>query len=281
MPEVTRDKHRIHYRTFGTERDGDDEGRPALLLFMGFATSAAGFRPAFIEAIGAHAPRLRVIGIDARGTGHSDKPDIPYSMVDMASDALAVMDALRIERAALLGASMGGMIAQELALLAPERIAALVLVGSSPGRAHLSESPPKPAFSSEEPDPLRAGWRLSFSEAFIERHPEVLDEVVAVMQGEPTPPQTYARHQEASKAFHALERLPRLTCPTLVIHGERDLQVPLQAAHLLADAIPNARLDVVAGAGHGAMNELPDEIAARISDFLAGAGFLQSSRPER
>ena len=244
---VTRGEHRIHYRTFGAARGGDDEDRPTLVLFMGFATSAAGFRPAFIEALGAHAPRLRSIGVDARGTGHSDKPDARYSMADMASDALAVMDALRIERAALLGASMGGMIAQELALLAPERTAALVLVGSSPGRVHLTKSPPKPAFSREEPDPFRAGWRVSFSEAFIESHPEVLDEVVAAMQSEPTPPHTYARHQEASKAFDTLERLRHLTCPTLVIHGERDLQVPQQAARLLADAIPNARLDVVAG----------------------------------
>ena len=58
-----------------------------------------------------------------------------------------------------------------------------------------------------------------------------------------------------------------------MIHGERDLQVPLQAARLLASAIPNARLDVIEGAGHGTMNELPDEIAARVSDFLAAASF--------
>ena len=147
----------------------------------------------------------------------------------------------------------------------------MVLVGSSPGRRHLNEAPPEPRFASEEPDPLRAGWRLSFSEAFIEAQPEVLDEVVAVMREAPTPPHTYTRHGEATRDFATLDRLGAVVCPTLVVHGERDLQVPLQAARLLAQHIPDARLEIIAGAGHGTMNERPAEIALLVRDFVLTA----------
>ncbi len=263
MPFSQTNDVRIHYEERGRGR--------ALLLLMGFATPALGFRREFVDAL---ATGFRTVGVDARGTGRSDHPDEPYSMRDMASDALGVIDTLGLEDAAVLGASMGGMIAQEMALAAPERVSQLILVGSSPGRA--------PDDLPREPMPLppsvtdpaweaatREGWRRSFSAKFAEANGPYIDSIVEQLRRQPTPPHTFARHGEATASFSTLGRLGEIEQSTLIVHGAEDASVGREAAEALAAGIPDARFVVVSGAGHATMNERPIEVAELVRGFLA------------
>ena len=263
MPLSHNNGVRIHYEERGRGR--------TLLLLMGFATPALGFRQAFVDAL---TGEFRTVAVDARGTGRSDHPDEPYSMGDMATDTLGVIDTLGLEDAAVLGASMGGMIAQEMALAAPERVSRLILVGSSPGRA--PDAPPREAMPlpPSVTDPAwraatRECWRRSFSAKFAEANGPYIDSIVEQLRSQPTPPHTFARHGEATANFSTYGRLGEIEQPTLIIQGAEDASVGRAAAETLANGIPDARLEIVSGAGHATMNERPIEVAELIRGFLA------------
>jgi pimeloyl-ACP methyl ester carboxylesterase len=202
------------------------------------------------------ARRFRVIAFDNRDTGRSGRVVLPYSVANMAEDALAVLDAAGVERAHVYGVSLGGMVAQELALHHADRVEALVLGATSPGGRGASLPSPLPMtffaraglMGTEEAE--WAAVPYTYAQNTRRLHADRIAENIRRRLN--TPPNTMAYlHQAAAVATHSTyERLDQITAPTLVIHGEEDLAMPPQNARVLAERIPNAVLKLKPQAGH-------------------------------
>jgi pimeloyl-ACP methyl ester carboxylesterase len=199
---------------------------------------------------------FRVIAFDNRDTGRSSRVALPYSVAQMAEDAVAVLDAAQEERAHVYGISLGGMVAQALALHHSDRVEALVLGATSPGgRSAVLPAPLPMTFfaraglmGSEEAE--WAAVPYTYAEATRLLHADRIAENIRRRLSAPPNAMTYL-HQAAAAATHSmLERLHHIAAPTLVIHGEEDRAVPAQNARLLAERIPGAELRIQPGAGH-------------------------------
>ncbi len=262
MPTVRAGQINIHCEVLG-------EGEPLLLIpGMGIAAGTCFFR----QAAGL-AREYCVIAIDNRGTGRSDQPDAPYSMETMADDAAALLAALRIDRAHIYGISMGGMIAQHLALRHPEAAASLVLACTSCGGRH-SEPPDREYVASvfdtqgTPEDRLRGRLHFLFTEGFVGSHPDVVERYISLHLDSMAPPHTYIRQAEAVIMHDTYDQLPGLGLPTLVIAGEADRTQPIHNSRALASRIPNAELLVMGGLRHFLAIECPDELNRAMIQFL-------------
>jgi 3-oxoadipate enol-lactonase len=249
---------------------------PPLLLISGFTAQASGWHDPFVERL---QRQFTTIRYSHRGTGTSDRLSGEVTFRDLADDAAGLLDTLGIERAHVLGVSMGGMIAQELALNHPSRVVGLVL-GCTAGAGVNSEREgivrpapevlalltPKPELSREEQ--VRQSWPAVSTPEFLESHPEVLEERLRRSLINPTPVETAMRQMAAGQTFDAFDRLPDISAPTLVIHGDRDVLVPIENAYVLKERIPGAELHIVQGAGHLFTFEFPEQSAAAVVEFL-------------
>lgn len=220
------------------------------------------------------APRFEVITFDNRGTGKSDKPDTEYSLDVMADEAVAVLQAAGHEQAHVVGVSMGGMIAQLVALRHPQRVRKLVLLSTTPGGSH-AVAPTAAAMAALVPDMtqppeqiVRSAMRAITAPGFTEAHPEVLQEIVQTAMGAPTPQFVFVRQMAAIMASDRYADLPTIQTPTLVLHGDADPLVPFANGQTLAARIPGAQLVTLRGCGHLAMWEQPDELARVLLNFL-------------
>jgi pimeloyl-ACP methyl ester carboxylesterase len=245
-------------------------GMPVLLI-QGLGHSHAGWRFQ-LDAFGA---RRRTIAFDNRGTGRSSKEPGPYSMEQFADDAVAVLDALGVESAHVVGLSMGGFVAQLVGLRAPERVTSLVLVGTSPGGPQHAPVPAETldAWTSNAHLPpedfARRTMHLSFSEGWAEAHPELCEEMIAARLEHPTPPECW-RAQFVATGPYLVAGVPveEIAAPVLVVHGDADRVVPLSNGLLLARRIPGAELVVVPGCGHVVQLEAPDEFNSLVESFF-------------
>jgi pimeloyl-ACP methyl ester carboxylesterase len=211
----------------------------------------------------------RVVTLDYRGTGDSDAPPGPYTAQGFAEDAIAVLDDLGIERADVYGTSMGGRVAQWIAVRHPHRVRRLVLGCTSPGGTHAVERSTAVRKALADPDPAaarRALLDLMYSPEWLARNPGPYWTL-----GDPSMSR-HARHQHllASNGHDAWDVLPRITAPTLVLHGDQDELNPTANAPLLAGRIPGARLCLVAGARHAYFEERHEEAAEVVREFLTG-----------
>ncbi len=195
------------------------------------------------------------------------------SLRDLALDLLRLLDACGIERIGVVGRSMGGMIAQELALLAPERVSRLVLVSTS-GRsdAHLAGVFELWARMAESGVPQQIRHQSSLfwcvGREALERNERVRAYLFA--RGRADRPADYAAQARACARHDLLDPLRRLGVPTLVVTGTDDRLTPAFHAEELAKAIPGARLAYIAGAGHLAYLEAPDRFTGEVLGFLEG-----------
>ncbi len=224
----------------------------AVVLIMGFGGDHLAWGFQFREV----AARYRAVAFDNRGAGQSDAPDVAYTTRMMADDTVGLMDALGIDRAHIVGASMGGMIAQEVALAHPSRVRSLQL--------HCTFARPDPQTRA-----LMAAWRAArpslsrehymrlqflwlFSPATWQERPDFIDVILANGLANPHPQSEigFIRQGDAVLAHDTLDRLPTLRTPTLVTVGEDDILVPPRFSRLLAERIPGAELHTVAAAGH-------------------------------
>jgi|RhiMetdeSRZDD1v2_1073273.scaffolds.fasta_scaffold246126_2 3-oxoadipate enol-lactonase len=206
---------KIHYEVRGV-------GVP-LLLLNHIGASRLGWRDEFLAALAAH---FTLILPDHRGTGHSDKPDTPYTLHDLALDTMGVLDTLGQQRVHLLGLSMGGAVAQEVVLLAPERVDHLVLVSTFCGARRSVPADPsvRQRFAGREglsrEERIKRVLPVYYSRAFIAAHEAWL--VAFTIRGtQETPPHTLVRQTAAVQQFDAYDRLPAIRQPTLIIHGQR------------------------------------------------------------
>ena len=261
MPFATSDGARIHYHV-----SGPSSGE-AVILIMGLGWDMTGW-----EGMLPHLRDYRVIRLDNRGAGRSDAPDEPYSISGMAADVVAVMEGAQVESAHVYGASLGGMIAQELALRHPARVRSLVLGCTSPG---ILSIPGHPAvlwlMLNRERLPRDEALRRAPPYLFHRSHENdpAVQEVMRQRLLMPMNPVGYRRQRAAVARWTSLRRLRSLRVPTLVLHGDRDRLIPEFNGRLLAALIPGARYHRLRNAGHVYSVDAPDEAAAAVVDFLS------------
>lgn len=294
MPEIEANGISIHYE------DRGDPANPPLLLIMGFGAQMTLWPDELLDSLVAHG--FHVIRYDNRDIGLSHKfhgvkapgpvkltllqrfglrPRVPYTLGDMADDGAGLLDALGIEKAHIVGASMGGMIAQHFAARHPDKCLSLTSVFSTPGARG-----------------LKAAKREAM-EVLIKRPASLEEEVlvehgvkVARTIGSPGFPTPEGRLRERTRETvrrsvypegpirqmaaimsdgDRTEMLKQLDVPTLVLHGEDDPLIPVEHGHATAAAIPGARIKTIAGWGHDLPLELVDELAGEIAAHAKAA----------
>jgi len=262
MPSLDLDGRSLYYEVHG-------QGEP-LLCVHGLSVDTLGWAlqlPAFSE-------RHQTVIFDNRDVGQSSYVEHEYEVADMAADALALADELDLTSFHLMGISMGGAIAQEIALAAPERVSTLTLAVTFPrggAWAHkLAETWGARAQEMPHERHVDELLLLNLSEEFYE-NAEGVAYVRGMMLQNPHPqaPEAFARQLAASSRHDALERLPSLEMPVHVIGGERDILVPVWKSAELAEAIPGARLTVLERAPHGLSLERAVEFNRLVLDFVA------------
>jgi pimeloyl-ACP methyl ester carboxylesterase len=264
MPHAHVNGVNLHYAIAG-------QGQP-LLLIMGLGAPAAAWDPVFVEQM---TQTHRVITYDNRGTGLSDKPDEPYSIAMFASDAVGLLTALDIPRAHVFGVSMGGMIAQEMAIHYPQRVASLILGCTTPGGKHAVPAPPESLRALEgragltPEEAAREGWKLSFSEEFIRTHRAELEAHLSRLLAHPTPRFAYERHFQATMTLRVYKQLKDIAAPTLVVTGRDDVLIPAANSEILAREIPNAELVIFDNAGHGFVTSAREPLLRVLTEFLS------------
>jgi len=260
MPNVQLGGVDLHYEQSGS---GDD-----LLLLCGLGDD----HTAWDAQVAAFRDRFRITVVDNRGVGRSSLPDGPFGVADMAADAAALLDHLGIGRTHVAGFSMGGAIAQELALLRPELVRSLVLVGSwARGDRYVNSVFESIVWMAGIADSdaafLNAFLPWCYAPALYEDGR--IDDIVAAMLANPYPQDTEAfqRTTRACMAHDTLDRLDAIEAPTLVVSGEIDIFLPPRFSRALADGIPGAELVSLPDRAHQPFQEAPEEFDAIVAAF--------------
>jgi len=260
---------RLYYEVHGpTERHPDDA--PTLVFISGLGGHIAEV-PHLVDV---YRRPFRFLGFDGRGCGRSEATDGEYTIAGYADDAAALLEALGIASAFIYGSSMGGMVAQELAIRHPQRVQGLILGCTTAGA--IRGQPPSPetvqalirnqTLTGDEA--LEAGWALGYSRAYIDANRDAMYARARAAARYATPRESYMKQVLAAARHDTYDRLARIACPTLVLHGSEDLMMPLRNGALLAAGIPGAQLRVLHGAGHGYNLEAQAEADAAVIDFV-------------
>jgi 3-oxoadipate enol-lactonase len=238
----------LHYEVAGDPR------RPALLLVEGMGGDVAGWH----RNLPVLAAERFVVALDLRGNGRSSALEDERTILELAADVLALLDELAIQRVDVWGMSMGGLIAQELALHHPGRVRTLILGCTHPGGEHRIPAA----------EPIGRFWDALYAPEFLAANPEHVEEDRAVRGGRTQTAVSRKHQRAAARAFDSWDRLPLLDVPTLVLSGTEDRIIDVGNSRLLAERIPGAELVLLEGAGHVFHSERADEVNARILDFL-------------
>jgi 3-oxoadipate enol-lactonase len=245
------------------EHSGDG---PPLLMIMGMSGTALTWGEPFLAPLREH---FNVIAYDHRGVGASSALNGPVTIREMAQDAAGLLAALELDSAHVLGISMGGMIAQELALAVPERIRTLTLgctycggEGSSLAAPEALQRLSEAMMSGDRERALRASWEINVSPAFADDADAYARFVAIAMRRAVAVPVIMAQMQ-ACAAHDTNARLGQIELPTLVVHGSVDELLPVQNGRLIAARIPHARLEILDDVGHLFVWEQP-QLAAEL-----------------
>ncbi|TFH36271.1 MAG: alpha/beta fold hydrolase [Dehalococcoidia bacterium] len=216
----------------------------------------------------------RVVRFDNRGSGRSDVPQGPYTVQEMASEAVQLLDALDITAAHIVGSSMGGMIAQEVAIQYPDKALSLTLLAAQCGGTHAFGAAPENAQALEDlatldmsPQERARAWvPYTLSQDFRTTHPDLVEEYVR--ESALYPPTTAGLRAQwtALMSYDSWERLPLVTAPALILQGDQDVLVPQENADVLGVRIPDSQVVIIPGAGHS----LAFEAAEIVNELLLG-----------
>jgi len=245
---------------------------PPLLMIMGMAGQASSWGEPFLERL---RPHFTTIRFSNRGTGSSDKPTDALSIRVMADDAAGLLTELGIEKAHVLGISMGGMIAQELVLNYPEKVQGLVLGCTTCGPARGIATPAETVarfggiVNLPIEERIRQFWNIMITPDFMTSGKRFLEDVIETGMETRTPMETIGRQWGAALAFDSYDRLPQIKAPTLVIHGDRDMLVPAGNADVLHQQIAGSQKRIVPGVAHMFFWEKAGESATAVAEFLA------------
>jgi pimeloyl-ACP methyl ester carboxylesterase len=245
------------------------EGDP-LLLIRGFTASMEEWNPHFIEAL---SRKYRVLTFDNRGAGRTEAPPGEFSMKLFADDTAGLMAALGIDGAIVLGESMGGMIAQELALNHADLVKKLILCCTFCGgeEAVFPSVEVIEEMSDREGTPeeiVRRGLHLLFPEDWISGHPDKVESVVERATRFPVAEDNAERQFTAILGHSTYQRLSHIACPTLVCCGSDDVIIPPENSRILASRIPLAEEIVFQGAGHGFIEQCGETFTKRLMRFI-------------
>ena len=276
MPFTSESNLKIYYEIHG------EEGAYPVLLIIGWGGNLKLWKYQIDDL----SKKFNVVSFDNRGTGKSEGSDQEYSMKDLACDAIVLLDELGIEETHVIGESMGGMIAQELALNYPSRVNKLVLSCTFPKPGEneikgikLLESAGSGSISTEDVNTnyIRIVLSTMFSREYIKKQGEALVKDFGGAIQPLVPFDEMARQGRAIIGFDALDRLNKLRCPTLILSGTEDSITLPHNSEKMAQIIPNSRLERFEGAGHLIPWERKDEFNKLVMDFLQDTHSFQET----
>lgn len=218
----------------------------------------------------------RVITVDPRDAGDSDEATAPYEVADMADDTAALLRALDVQRAAVIGISMGGFIALELAVRHPSLASKLVLIATSAGgKTHVRPNPlmtlrflQRALVRGEAGQRTKRYYPLIAGPGYFREHPDDLEQSAEISRYRPQTPSAFRRQQRACLHHDVTRHLGEIHIPTLVLHGEADPLVRVRNGRYLADHIPGAKIVTYPGAGHLLIAERADQVNSELIAFL-------------
>jgi 3-oxoadipate enol-lactonase len=245
---------------------------PPLLAIIGMSGTLLSWGEPFLEPLREH---FEVIVYDHRGAGGSSRMEAPFTIAQLAQDAAGLLDALALDTVHVLGISMGGMVAQELALAHPERVRTLTLgctycggEGSSLASPAVAQRLVESMRSGEREQVVRTGWEICISPRHVD-DPELYGAYRAIALRRPVARAVIMAQMQAIAAHDTSTRLSQLELPTLVVHGTADELIPVHNAHLIAGHLPDARLELLDGTGHLFFWEEPLRSAGLVRDHAA------------
>ncbi len=262
MPKISLDDADIYYETHG-------DGEP-LILIPGLGTGLW----LWYKQVPAFAQSFRTVIFDPPGVSRSDNQREAFTIRALAGTIAKLLDSLSIERAHVLGASLGGFVAQEFALCYPHQTESLVLCCTSAGGArHV----PPPAsvleayaanFHLSVNERIRRNLLLSFAPRYVAEHAAEVERVISMRLSNFVPDEVYLSQVRAGQTFDADGRVSRIATPTLVITGDADLIVPIENSATLAAAIPRSKLVLIPGGGHMVFIEEAETFNAAVIQFI-------------
>ncbi len=265
MSKVLANSVEIYYAVTGSG--------PPLVLINGLTANIDWWAPEFLDLL---AERHTLLLLDNRGAGRSDNPPGEYTIPLFAEDTAALMQETGFEYSHVFGLSMGGMIAQELALNHPDMVDRLMLCSSNCGPRN-SVLPSREVIrvmmdrSGPPGEIIKRISKILFSEEWIKDNPEVTKDFLRRYLIAPISNESATRQFMATVKFDTYERLDQIKCPTLIITGTEDVLIPPENSEILAQGIPHSELIKFEGAGHGLTSQIPGEIAEAVMGFLGTA----------
>ncbi len=253
----------------GYERSGSG---PPLLLIMGMSGTLKHWGEPFLDSL---RQDFDTIVYDHRGVGDSSGVSEPFTIAALAADAAALLDALGLETAHVMGISMGGMVAQELALSHPEKLRSLTLgctysggEGSALTREEVMKMLAEAMVSGDRKRAIKAAWQANVSQGYAaDEQAYAAFEEIGLERGVAVP--VVMEQVKAIAGHDTSARLPELDTPTLVIHGTEDEMLPVANGRMIAELIPGARLEIMNGVGHLFFWEEPGRSAQLVREHAA------------
>jgi 3-oxoadipate enol-lactonase len=246
--------------------DSTGRGTPVLLINGLSSPSATWFRLTPLLA-----DHHTVLTFDNPGTGQTTTSNPNFTMTTMSAAAAAVIRTADLGPAHVLGLSMGGLVAQDLALEHPDAVASLTLASTHAGGPHMTQNQATlDAVTRAAQLPPQERTQLLATMAFAESTPQDrIAEDLSVRAAHPTAPQGYAAQLAATSTWERLADLDRIACPTLILHGAADRMVSPENARTLLNHIPGARLVLLQACGHSVFTDQPEQASRAVLDFLA------------
>lgn len=245
---------------------------PPLLLIMGMSGTSLYWEERFLEPL---RREFEVIVYDHRGVGASSRLEGPLTIAQMADDAAGLLDALELDAAHVLGISMGGMVAQELALARPERVRTLTLgctycggPGSSLSSPEVMQRLYEGMASGDRERASRTAWEINVSAAMA-ADADAYERFLAIAHQRAVAVPVIMAQMQAVVAHDTSARLPGLEMPTLVVHGTEDQLLSADNGRLISSLIPGSLLEILEGAGHLFFWELPERSAELVRAHAA------------
>ena len=245
---------------------------PPIVLIGGWAS----YLWIWFRQIPAFKERYRCVVFDNRGAGRSSKPDYPYTIEMFANDTVGLMEALDIENAHILGVSMGGLIAQQIAISYPEKVRSLVLVSTHFGGPNhipidnktraLLVALPTETISLEQAMDMRI--KATFSPQFIHENRQLIQQIYEWSLKYPSPLYAQTHQTSATDAFNAESEVKQISAPTLILHGDSDFTIPPKNAELLRDSISTSKLILIEGGSHFSIIEKYDSFNGAVMSFI-------------
>lgn len=263
MPKVEANGINFYYEIHG-------EGQPLVLLEgLGYASWM------WSRQVEELAKNFKVIIFDNRGVGHTEKPDTEYSIHLFAKDTAALLKALNIDKAHILGVSMGGFIAQEFAICYPEMVDRLILCCTSFGGPNSIPIPEETLAMMMQGggkdgsiEKARYAVSMALNKDTLEKHRDIIDFILVNQLENPQPKHAYQRQLYAGASFNREDDVYSIVADTLVLAGQGDRVVPPENAQLLFEKIPQSKVSIIEESGHLFFMERPDVVNKQIIDFL-------------